>query len=100
MFLFVVFTIVQPCSGDGYKIHIYLGHVIRKISVLLQIERALTMSNVYGTVTRLTALLVLEGDKGDTTNRLQFQCDPVIMTVLPYQSACGMYLLWESNNSV
>ena len=26
----VSFTNVQPCFGDGYKIHVYLSHVIRK----------------------------------------------------------------------
>jgi len=25
----VFFTKVQPCFGDGYKIHVYLSHVIR-----------------------------------------------------------------------
>ena len=40
----VVFTSVQPCFGDGYKIHLYHIHVIRKniglVAKLMSVDKA------------------------------------------------------------
>ena len=70
----------NPFFGDGYKIHVYLSHVIRK-KIGFVANWASVDNDQFDRHRDTAAHTFVNGRGGTQQRRLQVRCDPSMVTV-------------------